>query len=107
LKYIKNATKEYTDRMLSTEDAVVEDNTTPRRSRKRKAVLLYYDDNNNLKKVQPPESSWYLLYVSNPTLSDRFRMKFRRRFWILYEPYLELVKDTYNDGFRYGRSRMR
>ena len=52
--------------------------------------------------LEPQETIWWTLYVSNPALSNTlFRRKFRRRFRMPYEQYLELLEDVKsNELFR-------
>jgi hypothetical protein len=45
-------------------------------------------------RVLPHESLWYNVYVNNPPLTLSFQKKFRRRFRLPYQQYLELLEDS-------------
>ena len=49
--------------------------------------------------LKPQESMWYMMYVSNPLITDDISMhaKFRKRFCIPYANYLELVDHCTSD----------
>ena len=49
--------------------------------------------------LQPKESSWYLLYVNNLVLEEEqyYQEKFRTRFRLPYQNYLELVSECKED----------
>jgi hypothetical protein len=95
MQSVNEETVMYRQRMLSSEEEEAS-SAKPMNAvrRKRKAVLEYYDDDNLLQTVKPHESTWWYLYCRNPTVSERFLIKFRRRFRLPYEQYLELVEDS-------------
>ena len=78
------------------------------RKRSKRIILGRRTEDGTLEQIPPTESMWYQLYVSCPQTGDkRFETKFRRRFRVPYQSFLELVEDAYaNDWFpRWTRRR--
>jgi hypothetical protein len=68
--------------------------TAPRKKRAKKQPILEYTDSHGVRKELPPEmTSWYLCYVNcDLCRTDRRKAKkFRRRFRMPYDKYLELL----------------
>ena len=66
------------------------------KKRHRNAILARCTEDGELEEIPSTESSWYNLYVSCPNTTDkRFLQKFRRRFRLPYNSYLEFVEDTH------------
>jgi hypothetical protein len=92
-------------------DDPVADETTERRVRQRlvkKHVFETMDDDGTRHVVHPRGTLWYALYVKNPMVQNtKFLNKFRRRFCIPYDKFLELVdiakQATDDDGNLYFR----
>jgi DDE superfamily endonuclease len=67
----------------------------PKKKRRKKGCIMKYDEQlGHTRPMRPDESSWFCLYVKNPSTSNRFLKKFRRRFRLPYQQYLELVGDA-------------
>ena len=49
--------------------------------------------------MRPEGSVWYTLYVQNYPQTPKQLAKFRRRFRMPYQKYLELLEDAKNGGF--------
>ena len=65
-----------------------------KKRRAKKCVMARQTEDGELEIITPKQSNWYLLYVNNPMVEDeRFQQKFRRRFRLPYENYVELVND--------------
>ena len=66
-----------------------------KRKRTKRIILARRTEDGTLEAIPPTESLWYLLYVDCPQTGDkRFADKFRRRFRLPYQSYLELVEDA-------------
>jgi hypothetical protein len=69
--------------------------TAPKRKRAKKQPILEYSDEHGVRKELPPErTNWYLSYVGcDLCRTDRRKAKkFRRRFRLPYDKYLELLQ---------------
>jgi len=83
-------------------DNVTEDGPHKKRTRRCKADKLeMFDASGNRVRADPRFSPWYVLYVT-PTPGNlrkkKFQVKFRRRFRIPYDNYLELLEDLKQSG---------
>lgn len=66
-----------------------------RKKRQRRIILARRGEDGELEAIPPKESMWYQLYISCPQVQDvRFQKKFRRRFRMPYDSYLQLVEDA-------------
>lgn len=64
-----------------------------RRSVKRHPVYIR-DDNGNIVRLTPTKSSWYAMYVLSPNINnEKWKKKFRRRFRMPYEKYVDVVEE--------------
>jgi DDE superfamily endonuclease len=72
---------------------------TCRAKRTQKALRPYYFDNKGRKVVlRPRQTLWYMMYVMNPALdSNKFNVKFRRRFRMSYESFKRLLDMAIGD----------
>jgi hypothetical protein len=70
----------------------------PAKYNKETAMLQYVNSSGETVAVGPTQSSWYLLYVYMPCLSNKFLAKFRRCFRIPYGSFLELAEDARVEG---------
>jgi len=73
------------------------DDTQPPKKRRRKKIpiLARMTEDGDLQGILPMQSTWYILYVSNPNLEcRRFQHKFRRRFRMPYSSFIQLVCDA-------------
>lgn len=72
----------------------------PKRTRRSKYIMARRNEDGEKEPILPKDSWWYSLYVSCPMLDDdRFHTKFRRRFRLPYQQYLELVEDAVNEDW--------
>jgi hypothetical protein len=70
-------------------------NQSRKKNRKgaRKGAVFYVADDGEQKVLPATASHWYKLYVSNPALNDKkFHKKFRLRFRMPYQQYLEILE---------------
>ena len=71
--------------------------------KKRRVTRLLYarrTENGEKERIKPEDSWWYTLYISCPMLDNpNFHKKFRRRFRLPYEQYLQLVEDAITGGW--------
>ena len=66
-----------------------------KKKRKKHMILARRTENGKLEAIPPTESMWYHAYISCPQSGDiRFMNKFRQRFRLQYESYLEFVEDA-------------
>jgi hypothetical protein len=65
----------------------------PYKSRRKKSVVQYKDNSGVLMPLPPSMSLWYSLYCQEgcKELTPNFEEKFRRRFRLSYDSYLELL----------------
>jgi hypothetical protein len=80
----------------------------PRRKRRLKKNLFFTIDNGVRILTSPIQTNWYRLYIVSPNLDNpKFKQKFRRRFRLPYDRYLELLdivkKAERDDGELYFR----
>ena len=62
---------------------------------KKHMIIARRTKNGELEAIPPTESMWYHAYISCPQSGDiRFMNKFRQRFRLPYESYLEFVEDA-------------
>ena len=75
---------------------------TTRKKRKFKSIKPFYiDDNGAPRYLVPRQTYWYLMYVrTSPENLEcaKFKKKFRRRFRMPYEQYLELLSKLQGDS---------
>ena len=66
-----------------------------KKSRTKQTLMARRTEDGDLENLTPKESTWWLYYVANPLLlEDRYHQdKFRSRFRLPYQNYLELVDD--------------
>ena len=55
--------------------------------------MLVRDNNGSLREILPTDTLWYLLYVPTPPLNKRLHDKFRIRFRLPYQSFLDLSED--------------
>ena len=55
--------------------------------------LFVRDNDGSLREILPTDTLWYLLYVAHPPQNKRFSDKFRLRFRLPYESFLQLSED--------------
>jgi hypothetical protein len=66
-----------------------------RKKRHKRIILARRSENDELEEIPPTESMWYNLYITCPQVHDeRFQKKFRRRFRIPYNSFIEFVEDA-------------
>ena len=66
-----------------------------RQKRQKRMILARRSENGDLESIPPTESLWYHAYISCPQTNDRrFEQKFRRRFRLPYENFLQFVEDA-------------
>jgi hypothetical protein len=66
-----------------------------KQKRQKHIILARRSEDGGLEAVPPTESLWFNAYVSCPQTGDkRFEQKFRRRFRLPYESYLQFVEDA-------------
>ena len=64
----------------------------PKKRAPRIPILARRNENGDLQVIPPTQSMWYVLYVSAPNIPcKRFQCKFRRRFRMPYQSFVELV----------------
>jgi hypothetical protein len=68
----------------------------PKKARRRRCLFARQEEGGPLIKIIPEQSMWYLMYVNNVLLAteEYLRVKFRERFRLPYEKYLDLVHDV-------------
>lgn len=78
------------------EDEAFGDDDRPAKKRRarKQGVQGRRTEDGELERIDPTESHWYMLYAQNPELDDRFHNKFRRRFRVPFQNYLELVEEA-------------
>ena len=55
--------------------------------------ILHHDEDGNPTALDPKDTYWYRLYVMSPQLSNsKFGRKFRLRFWLPYDSFMELLQ---------------
>ena len=65
-----------------------------KKRRSRKYVMARRAESGELEPIKPTESFWYSYYICDPLLEcDRFVKKFRNRFRLPYDRFLQLVDD--------------
>ena len=58
-------------------------------------ALRSRNEEGELVPITPRDTQWYINYVSHPQVNNnRFRKKFRRRFRMSYDSYLEHLEDV-------------
>jgi len=66
-----------------------------KQKRQKRIILARRSEDGELESVPPTESMWFNAYVSCPQTGDkRFEQKFRRRFRLPYESFLQFVEDA-------------
>jgi len=71
-----------------------------RRASPTKSNFMRYDaETGQYVPMRPEDSVWYTLYVQNYPQSPKQLAKFRRRFRMPYQKYLELLEDAKNGGW--------
>ena len=66
-----------------------------KKKRMRRIILARCTDDGVLEEIPPTDSMWYNLYIACPQVNDtRFHQKFRRRFRLPYNSFLEFVEDA-------------
>ena len=74
---------------------------TRNEKRSRNVCLQYMNEAGALHPLIPTKSNWYFLYISNPSLTKSFHVKFRRRFRLPYDKFCELLQEaSENNWFR-------
>ena len=88
--------------LISTEDYGPNDppSSKEKKKRRKRIILARRTKDGELEKIPPTESMWYHAYIACPQTGDkRFENKFRRRFRIPYESFLEFVEDAREDDW--------
>ncbi len=71
-----------------------EDDNPKKKRRAKQVVMARRTKDGELEVIPPTQSSWCMMYVNSPLADDdRFLKKFRNRFRIPYQNYLELAED--------------
>ena len=71
-----------------------------RKKHQRRIILARRNEDGELEPIPPTDSLWYHLYASCPQTNDsRWNKKFRRRFRVTYNSYLELVEEAREDNW--------
>ena len=88
-------------RRRQSEDTLLPENKRVKNHRSVKRYKVLVRDNDGcLREIRPEDTLWYLLYVKNPPGDDRQLRKFRRRFRMPYEAFMNLSADIKTDpGF--------
>jgi hypothetical protein len=65
-----------------------------KRKRRRNGAVFYMTDDGQTEVLPATASTWYRIYVEHPALDNKaFHKKFRRRFRMPYEQYMNIVAD--------------
>ena len=66
-----------------------------KKKRKKRIILARRTEDGELESIPPTDSMWYHAYITCPQTDDkRFQRKFRRRFRMPYESFLQFVEDA-------------
>jgi hypothetical protein len=70
------------------------------RKRTKRLILARRTENGEKEVIRPTESMWYCLYVAFPQIDcKRFHHKFRRRFRLPYQDFVDLVKQARDENW--------
>ncbi len=73
----------------------IDDKKAPKKRRKKLPILARMTEDGDLQEILPTQSTWYILYVSNPNIECKlFQKKFRRRFRMPHSSFVQLVVDA-------------
>lgn len=99
LSYVADATRSNIAKAIAVsyeeDDQSEQPAAKKRRARKKSmGVQARRTEDGELERIEPWESHWYVMYVAAPELDERFLHKFRRRFRLPYDYYLQLVEEA-------------
>jgi hypothetical protein len=100
-KWLKQKQRRHDDEYINVLDLQNNNSNDPptqheRKKRQKHIILARRSEDGELEEAIPPkESMWYNLYIACPQVQDaRFLKKFRRRFRLPYNSFLEFVEDA-------------
>lgn len=93
---LETFTEDYIEEYIGLIEETEQDAPQRKKRKKRKGEkgVIHYTDEEGVRRVLPPTMSlWYNLYIEHPSLDQpRFHKKFRRRFRMPYNSFLELLE---------------